>query len=98
MFVPEWLGLYAVLLAFKAWVILSLGFFWTTRIIRIPRTPLVKRGPYRFIKHPNYVIVIAEIVVIPLAFHLYYTAIIFTALNAVMLSVRVSAENRALQQ
>jgi methyltransferase len=89
--------LYFALIAFKVWVILSLGKFWNTKIYHIPNVPLLKQGPYNYIRHPNYIIVIAEIAVIPLAFHLYYTAIIFTLLNTIMLFVRIKEENKALQ-
>lgn len=88
---------YFIILVFKAWVIASLGKFWNTKIFRIQSIPTVKKGPYRYIKHPNYLIVVFEIALIPLAFHLYYTAIIFSVLNAVMLSVRIREENRVLQ-
>lgn len=90
------LVLYFLLLAFKGWVIFSLGRFWNTKILHISGYPLVKKGPYRFLKHPNYIIVIAEIALIPLIFHLYITAIIFSLLNALMLYVRIKEENRAL--
>lgn len=90
--------LYFLILVFKAWVVLSLGKFWNTKIFHISNLPLVKKGPYRYIKHPNYMIVIAEIAVIPLAFHLYFTAITFTILNAMMLFVRIKEENRALRE
>ena len=88
--------LYFLILVFKAWVVLSLGKFWNTKIFHISNLPLVKKGPYRYIKHPNYMIVIAEIAVIPLAFHLYFTAITFSILNAMMLFVRIKEENKAL--
>jgi methyltransferase len=88
---------YFSLLTFKTWVILSLGKFWNTRIYRIPNSPLIKKGPYQFFKHPNYMIVIAEIAVIPMIFNLYYTAIAFTILNLIMLTVRIRAENKVLQ-
>ena len=88
---------YFVLLAFKAWIILSLGKYWNTKIYHIPNIPLIKKGPYQYFKHPNYIVVIAEIIVIPLVFHLYYTAIIFTLLNAVMLLVRINEEDKALK-
>lgn len=91
------LVLYFLLLAFKAWVIFSLGRFWNTKILHISGYPLVKKGPYKFMKHPNYLIVIAEIALIPLIFHLYITAIVFTLLNALMLYVRIKEENRVLQ-
>jgi len=90
--------LYFLILVFKAWVVLSLGKFWNTKIFHISNLPLVKKGPYRYIKHPNYMNVIAEIAVIPLAFHLYFTAITFTILNAMMLFVRIKEENRALRE
>lgn len=88
--------LYFLLLGFKAWAIFSLGRFWNTRIYRISGYPLVKKGPYRFLKHPNYIAVIGEIALIPLIFHLYVTAVLFTLLNALMLSVRIREENRVL--
>lgn len=91
------LVLYFLLLGFKAWAILSLGKFWNTKIFHITGYPLVKKGPYRFMKHPNYVIVIAEIALIPLIFHLYITAIVFSVLNGVMLYVRIREENKALR-
>jgi methyltransferase len=88
---------YFILLLFKAWAILSLGKFWNTKIYHIPTIPLIKKGPYKYIKHPNYLIVIAEIAIIPLVFHLYYTAIIFSILNGIMLWVRIKEENKALE-
>jgi methyltransferase len=91
------LVLYILLLSFKALVIISLGKFWNTKIYHIQDLPLIKNGVYKYIKHPNYLIVIAEIAIIPLVFHLYYTAIAFTVLNAIMLSVRVKEENKVLK-
>lgn len=91
------LVLYFLLLAFKVWTILSLGKFWNTKIFRISGYPLVKKGPYQFMKHPNYVIVIAEIALIPLIFHLYITAIVFSLLNGLMLYVRIREEDKALR-
>lgn len=89
--------LYFLLLALKVHVIGSLGRYWNTKIFRIPGRPLVKKGPYRFLKHPNYTIVVAEIALIPLIFHLYLTAIVFTLLNAGMLYVRIGEEDRVLR-
>jgi methyltransferase len=89
--------LYFLLLLFKAWIILSLGKFWNTKIYHIENIPLVEKGPYKYFKHPNYLVVIAEIAIIPLCFHLYYTAIVFTLLNALMLYVRIREENKALE-
>ncbi|MGQ7870581.1 isoprenylcysteine carboxyl methyltransferase family protein [Sunxiuqinia sp. sy24] len=88
---------YFLLVALKAWIVLSLGKFWNTKIYRIPNFPLVTKGPYTYCKHPNYLIVIAEIAIIPLSFQLYYTAILFSILNALMLIVRIRAENKALE-
>ena len=88
---------YFLLLAFKVWIIASLGKFWNVKIFRIQNFPLIKEGPYKFFKHPNYIIVIAEIAVIPIVFHLYYTAIIFSLLNAIILTIRIKEENKALQ-
>ena len=88
---------YFLLLVFKIWVILSLGKYWNTKIYHIPDVPLIMKGPYKYFKHPNYMVVIAEIAIIPLAFHLYYTAIIFTLLNMIMLFVRIKEENKVLQ-
>lgn len=89
--------LYFLLLAFKAWAVFSLGKCWNTKIFHITGCPLVKKGPYRFIKHPNYWVVIAEIALIPLIFHLYITAIVFSILNGAMLSVRIRKENEVLK-
>ena len=86
--------LFIVLLIFKYWVLSSLGYYWNTRIYRIPGAVAVRKGPYKFFKHPNYVDVVLEIAIIPLVFNLYYTALIFSVLNAIMLSVRIRVENR----
>ncbi len=88
------LALFILLLIFKYWVLSSLGTYWNTRIYRVPGAIAVKKGPYKLFKHPNYVDVVCEIAIIPLVFHLYYTAIIFSVLNAIMLSVRIKVENK----
>ncbi|MCD8193877.1 MAG: hypothetical protein LUD74_04895 [Tannerellaceae bacterium] len=90
--------LYLLLLAVKVWVIHSLGKFWNTRIYRIPNAPLVKKGPYKYIKHPNYLVVVLEILLIPLVFRLYCTAIVFSVLNLMMLYVRIKTEDKALRE
>ncbi|MBP9123697.1 MAG: hypothetical protein KBF60_11150, partial [Ignavibacteriaceae bacterium] len=87
--------LYFLLIVFKGWVIFSLGKFWNTKIYRIPKSPLVKKGPYKYIRHPNYVVVVFELILIPLVFELYLTAALFTILNAIMLTVRIKAEEKA---
>ena len=70
---------------------------WTTRIIVLPGAPLVRRGPYRLIAHPNYAVVVLEIAILPLVFGLVEVAAVFTLLNAAILAVRIRAENRALR-
>jgi methyltransferase len=91
-----WIAIYLALQAARYWVIASLGRFWTTRIIVMPDAPLVRRGPYRWIEHPNYAVVIAEIAVLPLAFRAYAVAAVFSALNGVLLAWRLRIENAAL--
>ena len=88
------LGIFIVILSFKFWALSSLGKYWNTKIYRIPGVYPVKKGPYKFLKHPNYIEVVCEIAIIPLVFHLYYTAIIFTILNAAILGVRIRVENK----
>ncbi|HZY38164.1 MAG TPA: isoprenylcysteine carboxylmethyltransferase family protein [Mucilaginibacter sp.] len=92
----DWLFLiiYLLVLSFKFWALASLGKYWNTKIYRIPGVFPVKKGPYRFLKHPNYMEVVCEVAIIPLVFHLYYTAIIFSVLNAIMLWVRIRVENK----
>ncbi len=94
-FVPL-LVLFALLQVFRAWVLLSLGKYWTTRVITVPGVPLVRRGPYRFLRHPNYVVVAAEIAVLPLAFGAWAVAVVFSALNGALLAWRISVEDQAL--
>jgi methyltransferase len=96
--VPNWwlLGIYALLQPLRLWTVASLGPRWTTRVITVPGAPLVRRGPYRFVRHPNYVIVCAEIAILPLAFGSPEIAILFSILNAALLSWRIRIEERAL--
>ena len=95
---PNWklIGLYAALQPFRIWTIASLGPYWSTRIITLPGMPRVRRGPYRFFRHPNYVIVCAEIFVLPFAFGAVEIAILFSFFNAALLSWRIRVEERAL--
>jgi len=81
----------------RIWVLRTLGKYWNTRILRIPGSQLIKAGPYKYFKHPNYIIVVCEIFTIPMIFNLFLTAIVFTILNAVMLSIRIRSENNALK-
>ena len=78
------------------WCAAVLGKHWNPRVIVIPDAPLVKRGPYRWIHHPNYAAVVAEVVALPLVHSAWLTAIAFTIANALVLNVRIRTENRAL--
>jgi methyltransferase len=91
-----WLVLFVLIELARIWVLVSLGPRWTTRIIILPDAPLVRRGPYRLVNHPNYLVVIAEIAVLPLVFGQWQIALMFSLLNAMVLTVRIRAENRAL--
>lgn len=87
---------YIALQGLRVWVIATLGRRWTTRIIVLPGEPLVRRGPYRLLDHPNYAVVAGEIAVLPLVFDLVGFALLFSVLNAAILHVRIRAENAAL--
>ncbi len=91
-----WLIVFVVLQAARVWVIASLGPYWTTRIITVPGVPLVKRGPYRFVRHPNYLVVAGEILVLPLVFGEIWVAIFFSIANAAMLYMRIRQEETGL--
>ena len=82
----------------RVWVLQSLGQRWTTRIIVVPGERLVARGPYRFVSHPNYLVVAAEIALLPLVFGLWQVALLFSVLNAAVLTIRIRAENHALER
>jgi methyltransferase len=90
------LGAFAALQFGRIWVIASLSRYWTTRLIVLPDHPLIASGPYRFLRHPNYLIVIGEIAVLPLAFGMIWFAVLFSILNLAILWVRVREENQAL--
>ena len=95
---PFWLALFVLLEIGRIWVLTALGRRWTTRIIVLPKAPLVRRGPYRFVDHPNYLVVIGEIAVLPLVFGLWPVALVFSVLNAAVLAVRIREENKALSR
>jgi methyltransferase len=82
----------------RIWCLFSLGRFWNTRIVILPGAKVVAKGPYRFLRHPNYLIVITEILVIPLIFQAYFSSVIFTLLNALVLYIRIPYEEKALQE
>lgn len=90
------LVLFVLLQLGRLWVIVSLGPRWTTRIIVQPGARPVRAGPYRWLDHPNYLIVALEIALLPLVFGLWQAALLFSLLNAAVLFVRIKSENRAL--
>ena len=89
------LGIFVLIELCRIWVLTTLGPRWTTRIIVLPGAPLIQRGPYRLVNHPNYWVVVGEIAVLPLVFGLWKVALVFTLLNAAILTVRIHEENRA---
>ncbi|HEY1258082.1 MAG TPA: isoprenylcysteine carboxylmethyltransferase family protein [Stellaceae bacterium] len=95
---PSWplLGLYALLQPLRLWAIASLGPYWTTRILTLPEAPLRRAGPYRWLRHPNYAVVTAEIALLPLAFGAIAVAAVFSALNLLLIARRIEIEDGAL--
>ena len=94
---PVWLLAFAVLQGLRVWVLATLKSRWTTRVIVLPNEPLVRSGPYRFLSHPNYVVVAAELLVLPMAYELLFYGLLFSGLNAAVLWVRIHAEEQALR-
>jgi methyltransferase len=92
-----WLAVFIILQLVRVWVIATLGERWTTRIIVLPAAPLVASGPYRFVSHPNYCVVAAEILVLPLVFGLVWYGLVFSILNGLVLWLRIRAEDAALK-
>ena len=82
----------------RVWCIQSLGKFWNTKIIILPHRTLVNRGPYKFVKHPNYIIVGVELFIIPILFGAYITAFIFPMLHLLLMTIRIPLENKALSE
>ena len=91
-----WLAVFLVLQTLRVWVLSTLGGRWTTRVIVLPGKPPIRNGPYRFLSHPNYAVVAAEIFVLPMAFGLVAFALLFSVANAAVLAIRIRAENAAL--
>jgi methyltransferase len=100
--IPAWwpLPLAAFLLVqpLRYWAIYSLGMNWNTRVLVLPGSKLVRSGPYRYVPHPNYVVVVVEILTFPLIFGDWITAVVFSLLNAPLLYVRIKTENQALKE
>jgi methyltransferase len=95
---PIWplLGLFVLLQLGRLWVISSLGHHWTTRIVTLPNEPLVQTGPFRWFRHPNYLLVIAEIAVLPLAFGAVPIAVSYSVLNVMLIFRRIRIEESVL--
>lgn len=93
---PMILSLFFILQFCRIWVLRTLGKFWNTKILVLPDAEVILNGPYRIVRHPNYLIVSLEILLIPLLFNAFATAIIFTILNLLILSIRIPAEEKAL--
>lgn len=91
-----WLAVFLVLQGLRVWVLSTLGGRWTTRVIVLPGKSPIRSGPYRFLSHPNYAVVAAEIFVLPMAFGLVAFALLFSLANAAVLAIRIRAENAAL--
>lgn len=87
---------FVLLQGLRLWVLATLGRYWTTRVITLPDAPLVRRGPYRFLSHPNYLVVIGEMALLPLVFGQVTNAIVFSLLNGAVLTWRMRVENAAL--
>ncbi len=90
--------LFCLVQPLRIWSIASLGHYWNTRIYVIKGLEPVMRGPYKYIKHPNYLVVIVELVTLPMTFGAIWTAVLFSLLNVLMLSVRISIEEAALHE
>lgn len=90
------LAFYGFLQLLRGWVLWSLGRYWTTRVIVVPGALLVRRGPYRLVRHPNYMIVCAEVATLSLIFDAWEIALIFSLLNVALLAHRIRVEDRAL--
>jgi methyltransferase len=97
-FWPVPLALFLLVQPLRYWAIFTLGEWWNTKILVLPGEKPIRHGPYRYLDHPNYVVVVVEILTFPLIFWAWITALVFTVLNAVILSVRIRDENRALSE
>ncbi len=93
---PWLLAGFAMLFVARIWVIATLGEYWTTRIISLPQAPLVRRGPFRFLRHPNYTVVALEIPLVPALLGLHVLGVVFGLLNLALLTWRIRVENAAL--
>jgi len=95
---PVLLGVFVATQVLRFWTLVSIGRWWTTRIISAPHFDRVKRGPYKYLSHPNYVVVVLEIAIVPLLLGLPWVALLFSILNAVLLRHRIGVENKVLSE
>ncbi|MCM3742559.1 isoprenylcysteine carboxyl methyltransferase [Sporosarcina luteola] len=94
---PIWLTVFLTAQLLRIWCLASLGKYWNTKIIVLPNAKVVRKGPYKWLRHPNYIIVATELLVLPLLFNAFITAVVFSLLNLWMMSVRIPAEEQALR-
>lgn len=92
-----WLLVFVVLQVFRLWILLSMGRRWTTRII-VAKTPLVTKGPFAFVRHPNYLLVALEIFTAPMVLGLFPIAFLFSGFNGALLALRIRVEDEALTE
>lgn len=93
------LAVFGIAQILRVWALASLGRFWNTKVLVLPGAELVKKGPYRWVPHPNYIVVALEIASLPLIFGAWRTALVFSIANALLLLlVRIPAEEKALQE
>lgn len=95
---PAFLALFALTQILRVWCMKSLGRFWNTKILIMPNVAVISSGPYKYIKHPNYLVVALELFIIPLFFQAYITAFTFSLLNTVMMLIRIPSEEKALMK
>ena len=95
---PWLLAIFGALQLARLWIVVTLGPYWTTRIIAVPGQKLITHGPYRFSRHPNYLVVAGEIAVLPLAFGAWMIAAVFSLANAALLWHRITVEEQALAE
>ncbi|MFF2450010.1 isoprenylcysteine carboxyl methyltransferase family protein [Neobacillus sp. NPDC058068] len=94
---PIFLTVFILAQFLRGWAISSLGKYWNTKILVLKHAQVVRKGPYRFLKHPNYFVVTTELLIVPLLFNAFYTALLFTILNFMILSIRIPEEEKALR-
>ncbi|MFJ5715795.1 isoprenylcysteine carboxyl methyltransferase family protein [Neobacillus sp. NPDC093127] len=94
---PIFLAIFILAQFIRGWAISSLGKFWNTKILVLKHALVIRKGPYRFLKHPNYFVVATELLVVPLLFNAFYTALLFSIFNFMILSIRIHEEEKALR-